>query len=157
MDKLFLQRTKAVEKQTSTNTSIQLDITYTDINMFPIINLLALFSFSIQIHFTKLQVNVNLLKKLLWVYIYLLKEISNYQNTCCLIFFSWIDTHLDNTKMYKLLVHKLVLEFHSELCPLNFRINGWWAWLIFIYQNTLLGKFEAGKEVCLGHCVPSRI
>lgn len=69
MDKLFLQRTKAVEKQTSTNTSIQLDITYTDINMFPIINLLALFSFSIQIHFTKLQVNVNLLKKLLWVWI----------------------------------------------------------------------------------------
>ena len=69
MDKLFLQHTKAVEKQTSTNTSIQLDITYTGINMSPIINLLALFSFSIQIHFTKLQVNVNLLKKLLWVWI----------------------------------------------------------------------------------------
>ena len=62
-----------------------------------------------------------------------------------MIFF---DTHLGNTELYNLLVHKFVLELHAEFCPLSFRINCLWVWLTFIYQKSLLGKFEVGEEVC---------
>ena len=62
-----------------------------------------------------------------------------------MIFF---DTHLGNTELYKLLVHKFVLELHAEFCPLSFRINCLWVWSTFIYQKSLLGKFEVGEEVC---------